>query len=432
MVNGTIVIMCLIGVVLAIALNYKFNLQMGVSAFVFAFIIGVIFMGMRVKEVIALFPTSIYFQVMCLSLFFGYGVVNGTMEAIANHMLYASKEKPWMIVFILTAIGYVLGALGCVPPAIGAILAVMAFNVAIPSGVDPRICVAIGGTGNASGFVVWGACGSIISSTIASVGYEAESHQFTWIACAVAVLVTFVAILIFFFGYKGYKIQKVVDMQKPAEFTREQKLTLIVILVMVFFAVVPGCCKTLGIGGSFMKSVANFCDMQVLCLIGFIVCKFLKLADQKKVIQACPWNTLLLLAGISCLMSVATKAGAVEILTNWLSANIPVALLPLFMVLLGGFLSCFSGGITVVFPMVAPMVPPLVAASGANPLVLFISVLLGAHFTGMSPFSTGGAVFMGSCHDEDMAKKLVTQQLVVCGVSIVLAGIVCTALGFVM
>ena len=81
-VNGTIVILCLIGVALAIFLSYKFNLQMGVSAMVFAFIIGVLFMGLRVKNVIAMFPTSVFFQVMSLSLFFGVGVVNGRMKAV--------------------------------------------------------------------------------------------------------------------------------------------------------------------------------------------------------------------------------------------------------------------------------------------------------------------------------------------------------------
>ena len=87
MSSGAIVILCLAGVALSIILNYKLSLNMGLSALAFAFIIGCLFMGMKVKEVIALFPTSIFFQVMCLSLFFGYGVVNGTMGAIADHML---------------------------------------------------------------------------------------------------------------------------------------------------------------------------------------------------------------------------------------------------------------------------------------------------------------------------------------------------------
>ena len=181
-----------------------------------------------------------------------------------------------------------------------------------------------------------------------------------------------------------------------------------------------------------MKTISGFCDIQVLCLIGFILAHFLKLAKPRDVINACPWNTLILLAGISMLMAVAVQAGAVKIISEWLSANIAKWLLPFFMCLLGAFLSSFSGGITVVFPMVAPIVPALVKASGANPMVLFLAAVLGAHFTGMSPFSTGGAVFMGMNRDESIAKRLVTGQLVVCLIGVVVGGIILTILGVVL
>ena len=430
-VNGTIVILCLVGVALAIFLSYKFNLQMGISAMVFAFIIGVLFMGLRVKAVIAMFPTSVFFQVLALSLFFGVGVVNGTMEAVAKKMLYATRKKPYMLVFMLMIIGFALGILGCVPPAAGAILAVMGFTIAVPSGVDPLICASLGYSCNAGSFVRWGASGAIIDATIAKHGYEAESGAFTWEIFAISAIVSILVIVICFFLWKGYKVKQVVGMEQPAPFTKEQKTTLILILCVVFFAVVPGMLVTWKIGLPLMKTISGFCDIQVLCLIGFILSHFLKLAKPREVINACPWNTLILLAGISMLMSVAVEAGAVKIISDWLTATIPAWLLPFFMCLLGAFLSSFSGGITVVFPMVAPIVPALVESSGGalNPMVLFLAAVMGAHFTGMSPFSTGGAVFMGMNRDESQAKRLVTGQLVVCLIGVVVGGIVLTILG---
>jgi len=432
MINGSIVLLCLLGVALAIVLNYKWNLNMGISAFVFSFIIGVLFMGMRVKNVIALFPTSVFFQVMSLSLFFGYGVINGTMDVIAKKLLYASRKKPYMIVFALMAIGFLLGILGCVPPAAGAILAVMSFSIAVPSGVNPLICAALGFSCNAGSFVKWGASGAIIDATIAANGYETVSAAYTWQIFAGAILITVGVILISFFIWKGYEIKEIVGMEAPKDFTPEQKKTLMLILAVVFFAVVPGILKTWKIGGGFIKTFADFCDIQVLCLIGFIIAKFMKLADQRKVIAAVPWNTLLLLAGISTLMSVAVQAGAVEIISGWLASTIPALLLPCFMCLLGGFLSAFSGGITTVFPMVAPIVPSLVAASGANAMLLFLATILGAHFTSMSPFSTGGSVFLGMNRDESIAKKLVTGQLVVCLVAIAISCGIATVLALFM
>lgn len=431
-VNGTIVILCLVGVALAIFLNYKFNLQMGASAMVFAFIIGVLFMGLRVKNVIAMFPTSIFFQVLALSLFFGVGVVNGTMQAIANKMLYATRKKPYMLFFMLMLIGFALGILGCVPPAAGAILAVMGFTIAVPSGVHPLICASLGYSCNAGSFIRWGASGAIIESTIAANEYEAEAMSFTWQIWGFSMIISIVVMVICFIIWKGYKVKEVVGMTKPEPFTKEQKQTLILILLVVFFAVIPGMLVTWKIGGAFMKTVSGFCDIQVLCLIGFCIAHFLKLAPSREVISKCPWNTILLLGGISMLMSVAVQAGAVKILSTWLGSNVPTWLLPFFMCLVGAFLSSFSGGITVVFPMVAPIVPALVAAAGGgvSPMILFLATVLGAHFTGMSPFSTGGAVFMGMNRDESISKKLVTGQLIVCLIGVVVAGIILTLMGF--
>ncbi len=432
MVNGFLVVLCLIGVALAIFFNYKWNMHMGITALVFAFIIGVLFMGMRVKEVVALFPTSIYFQVMCLSLFFGWGVVNGTMNAIANHILYASRNRPWIIAFALFAISSLLGMIGCTPPAAGAIMAVMIFTVAVPSGMHPLIGCATGFGNNSGSFILWGASGGIISATIAANGYESTANSQTWIIFGLSMLLTAVVVVICFFLYKGYKMNAIPDMEKPAPFTQIQKTNLVVIACVIFLAVVPGVLKNFFGGVKIISTIAGFCDMQVLCLIGFMVCYFLKLAEGKEVIKAVPWNTLLLLGGISTLMSVATKAGAVEIITAWLASNVPVILLPLFCCLLGGFLSAFSGGITTVFPMVAPIIPALVTASGANPVLLFLATVLGAHFTSMSPFSTGGAVFLSTCRDDAMAKKLVTGQLLVCGIAMVVSMVFVTVLAMFM
>lgn len=426
MSNGVIIILCLIGIALSIFLNLKLDLSLGICAFVFAFLIGCLGMGLKFKEVVAMFPTSVYFQVLCLTLFFGFGVVNGTMNAVANHMLYATRNRPWMISFVLFAIGNCLGIIGCVPPAAGAILAVMIFTIAVPAGMHPLIGCAAAYGNNCGSFIPWGASGAIISATIAAQGYSDVAQPMSWKIFIFSVLASLLLVIICFFVFKGYNMRPLPNMEKPEPFSQLHKRNLIVICIVLFFAVVPGVLKGI-IGGAFLTTLTNICDMQFLCLAGFLVCTVLKLADQKKVIAAVPWNTLLLLAGISTLMSVAVKAGAVEIITSWLSANVPAFLLPLFLCLLGGFLSAFSGGITTVFPMLAPMVPALVATTAMNPVYLFTGIVFGAHFTGMSPFSTGGAVFLSQCRDDSMAKKLVTGQLFVSLVGLVLGMVLITA-----
>ena len=83
--SSTAIIICLIGIALAIVLNYKFGVNMGVTGLAVAWIAGCIVMGLKVKDVVALWPNSVVFQLMSITLFFGFAVVNGTMQAIANH-----------------------------------------------------------------------------------------------------------------------------------------------------------------------------------------------------------------------------------------------------------------------------------------------------------------------------------------------------------
>lgn len=113
--SSTAIIICLIGIALAIVLNYKFGVNMGVTGLAVAWIAGCIVMGLKVKDVVALWPNSVVFQLMSITLFFGFAVVNGTMQAIANHLLYKVRNQTWMIAFAIFFIGFILGALGCPP-----------------------------------------------------------------------------------------------------------------------------------------------------------------------------------------------------------------------------------------------------------------------------------------------------------------------------
>lgn len=409
MSSGGIIILCIIGIVISIAIGYKWGVNTGVVAMVCAYIIGCFFMNMRVREVILLWPIRTYFQVMSITLFFGFGVVNGTMQIVANKVVYACRERRWMLTFALFAVGILLGVIGCSPPVAGAILAVMMFTVAVPAGLNPLIACFIMNANNFGSFVLWGASGTIINPNIAANGYEAQSVGWTWASFGLSVVFSLVLTIVLFFIYKGYKINAI-SFDKPEPFTSVQKKNLIIILIVVLLAVIPSVLNQF-FGGPTLKKLAEVADIQMLSMIGFIVCSLMKIADGRAVIKAVPWNTLLLIGGISTLMAVAGEAGVVKMLTEWLSSSVAAILLPALLCLLAGFLSCFSGGITVVFPMLAPMVYGLAQGSGVSPLLMFLAILLGASFTAVSPFSTGGAVFLANCRDENMARKLVVGQL---------------------
>lgn len=410
MSTTTIIIICLLGIAVAIALGYKYGINMGVTGLVFAYIVGCFMMSMKVKEVVALWPNSTVFQLMSITLFFGFAVVNGTMQSVADHLLYKVRNQTWLISFAIFFIAIILGSLGCPPPAANAIMAVIGFSVGLPAGLHPLIIAwAVAHGANIGACMPWSASGSVINSTIVNTGYEAQSGAMTWEFVLAFFAVTFVLLIVLNVIFKGTKL-KAIQVEKPAPFSAIHKKNLIIIIIVVSLVVLPAFLSKF-IGAPWLATFARYADIQMLGMIGFVVCSLMKLADEKTVIKAVPWGTIILVGGIATLMSVATTAGVVDVISNWLNGSVPTFAIPAFLCILGGFLSFFSGGVNTVFPMLAPIVPALVAGTGLRPVTLFIAILLGACYTALSPFSTGGAIFMSNCPDDKVRSKLIGGQL---------------------
>lgn len=408
--SSSAIIVCMIGIIIAIALGYKFNVNMGVTGMVFAWIVGCLMMGMKVKEVVALWPNGVVFQLLSITLFFGFACCNGTMQAVADHLLYAVRNQSWMIGIAIYFIAIVLGAIGCPPPAANAIMAVIGFSIGLPAGLHPVIIAWGVCHGAAIGACMpWAASGAVVNSTIAANGFEAEAAGMTWGFFFAYFLITTIILIVLYFVFKGHKLQTV-NVQKPQPFNDIQKKNLIIIAIVVGLVVIPSMLSKF-VKNPTLGFLASRLDIQMLSFVGFVVCVLMKLADQRAAIKSVPWNTIILVGGIGTLMNVATQAGVVDVISGWLNNSVPEGMMVAFMTLLGGFLSFFSGGINTVFPMLAPIVGTTVAGTAIKPITMFIGILLGACYTALSPFSTGGAIFMSNCQDEKVRGKLITWQL---------------------
>ncbi len=408
--SSSAIIVCMIGIIIAIALGYKFNVNMGVTGMVFAWIVGCLMMGLKVKEVVALWPNAVVFQLLSITLFFGFACCNGTMQAVADHLLYAVRNQSWMIGIAIYFIAIVLGAIGCPPPAANAIMAVIGFSIGLPAGLHPVIIAWGVCHGAAIGACMpWAASGAVVNSTIAANGFEAEAAGMTWEFCFAYFLISTIILMALYIVFKGHKLQTV-NVQKPQPFNDIQKKNLIIIAIVVGLVVIPSMLSKF-VKNPTLGFLASRLDIQMLSFVGFVVCVLMKLADQRAVIKSVPWNTIILVGGIGTLMNVATQAGVVDVISGWLNNSVPESMMVAFMTLLGGFLSFFSGGINTVFPMLAPIVGTTVAGTAIKPVTMFIGILLGACYTALSPFSTGGAIFMSNCQDEKVRGKLISWQL---------------------
>lgn len=418
---GTLLWVVLAAIAASIALSYKLKVNLGIPALIFAYIIGCFILKMRVKEIVALWPTSTVFLLMTITMFFSFAVFNGTLPKVASKILYASRNNIWALPFLLLLVGVIIGGLGAPPPAVNAILAVICFTIAIPAGMSPMLMAIVVVYGGASGtFFPWAVQGSIAKGIMGGfVGDLADGY--TWKIFLAWLMFTVICFAIVYIATKGHKLKKI-DIEKPEPFDKIQKKNLIIIIIVAILIIIPPLFKIMLPKSASIAFLASTLDVQMLAVIGVFVCTVMKLGDEKQaIVKGVPWSTILMLGGVCTLMGVATSAGVTDYIAQWIGSSIPVTLIVPVFTILAAFLSLFSGALTVVFPMLSAMAMPIAVAAGIAPAALFIGIIIGGSATAISPFSTGGATMIANCPDQSQHVKLFNVCLLAAGMGAVIS-----------
>ena len=168
----------------------------------------------------------------------------------------------------------------------------------------------------------------------------------------------------------------------------------------------------------------------MLSIVGAVVCALLRLGDEKKVLlESVPWNTIILVSGVCMLLGVTEATGIFGSVTDILNTNLSQTAIGCILVLLGGFMSFFSGAISVVVPLFLPMVLTVSAGGGHSPTALASAITIGAIMTCTSPFSTAGSFVLSCLPDGKMRDQIFGRQfLLTCLTFIVPVALM--ALGF--
>ncbi len=419
----TLLILSLIAIVVSIAINYKTGINIGVPALIFAYILGCWCCKMKVKEIVACWPTSTLFQLMMITMFFSFGIFNGAMAKLANHLLYKMRKAVVLLPFILLVIAIIIGALGAPPPAVCTIMAVITFSIAQPAGLNPWICAIVVASGGAAGtFFPWAVQGSIIAGHTEKY-LEGQGDKVAYSSAIGFIIYLVLLLLIFWIVTKGYKVKRI-EMDKPEPFNKKQKMTLWIIVIIALLAIIPSLLKLLMPKNAFIKTASGYLDIQMLAIIGAFLCSILKLGDPKESIQkGIPWNTIFMVGGICTLLNMVSAAGVTEYLGGVLNDSVGPKVIIIIFTLLGGFMSTFSGAVNVVFPTLATIAVPYSQAAGISAIPLLVAIAVGASATAISPFSTGGAVAMANCPDQKIAEGLFVKQIILAIVGVVLAAI---------
>lgn len=99
-------------IALAIGIGYRTKINIGLLAIAFSYLIATTLMGLSPKELLHFWPTSLFFTIFSVSLFYNVATTNGTLDVLAQHILYRTRTHPNALYMILYLMATLLSALG--------------------------------------------------------------------------------------------------------------------------------------------------------------------------------------------------------------------------------------------------------------------------------------------------------------------------------
>lgn len=424
----TISLLLVVFFVIAIVIAFVKKVNVGIVGMGFAILLALL-TGLSWKSIISGFPSTVVVTIFAVTLFFGFFAENGTMEYLSSHIMWRFRKFPKFTPYAFFIMAMALAAVGGCDMVVFS--AAMAFPIGKATGMKAHHTGAVCMLGSCCGsFLPWSLHGSTAKSIIETMNDGAWAETATsisWGTFFSSVAVYLVAITIWYFVFKSYKLTEVADMKAPVAATPVQKRSLIIIFCAFLLIVGVPALNSI-IGGTFLNTINSFCGVAPICLIGAIA-NMLLLGNEKVIIKKrIPWNTLIMLSDMGMLLGLGSSLGVNDYLGE-LAQNIPTAIVVPFFVLLAGGMSLFSSSLSVVYPTLLPIAGALAISSGINPVAVMAGIIIGSATTAMSPLSTAGAMLMANCSEDICESSVMFNKMFEIAVSAMIILVGCGVLG---
>lgn len=399
----------------AIVLGYRFKINIGLIAIAFSYVIGSFVMGMPPKDVVATWPLKMFFVIFSVCLFYSFALVNGTLEKLAEHLMYRCRRFPALIPFAIFLSATVIAALGAGYYTVLASMAPITLLLCKRAGLN----VIVGGMavnyGALAGANFPSSQSGIIFRTLMSESGIDIRHAFinaTGIfAATVLVPVVVLGVLVIFGRKRAAARVDLMEVEKPGPFAKEQRITLTMTLIMMVIVLLPPVLSLVLPGNDVIAFANSKMDIGLVATVFSVIALLLRLGEEKKVMSSLPWSTIIMICGVGMLIALAIEAGTIDLIGSWIGNNIPPFLVPVVFGLVAAAMSLFASTLGVVAPALFPLVPAIASSLALDPMVLFIAIVVGSQATSISPFSSGGSLILGSCPDDVEREALLPKLL---------------------
>ncbi|MCR8960668.1 hypothetical protein M0765_023945 [Variovorax sp. S2] len=434
-------------------------INMGVIAFVGAFLVGTLVAGMNTKAIMGGFPADLFLTLVGITYLFALAQNNGTIDWLVRLAVRAVRGRIAAIPWIMFLIAALLTAVGAVSPAAVAIIAPIALGFAAKYGINPLLMglmVVHGAQGG--GFSPISIYGGITNKIVAKAGLPL--NEVATMLASLGVNLS-VSLLLFFLmgGMKLLRQRANADGSAPVvprashgqggaqvygdaegeSFPEERRVA-----ARAENSLMESSRAEAANPGSHayrIATVAGLLALAVLTLffkqdIGFVsisiglVLTLMAPNLQKRALGQVSWPEIMLIVGVSTYVGVMDKMGTIDFVGHSVAGLTSPMVAALLLCFVGAVVSAFASSTAVLGSLIPLAVPFLQGDTGVSAIGFIAAMAVSSTIVDVSPFSTNGALVLANAKGVD--RDVFFRQLMVYGAIVTLVAPVVVWLLFVV
>ena len=407
-------------------------INIGVLAFVGAFLVGTLLAGQKTAEIIDGFPGGLFLTLVGITWLFALAQNNGTIDWLVRLAVRAVKGRLAAIPWIMFLISALLTSVGAVSPGAVAIIAPIALGFAFRYQISPLLMglMVVHGA-QAGGFSPISIYGGITNGVVAEAGLPLSPMT----TFASSFFVNAAVALLLFMVLGGRKLLQAgsgavaavsvphIEIAKPATGPQIFGDSEAEALSPQIGREAGGDANRLTADAAApegaddgnlyqMVTLAGLALLAVLVLafkldIGFVSLSIgLVLAlwapdMQKRAMSQVAWPEIMLITGVSTYVAVLEHMGTIDFVGDSVAQLGTPLIAALLLCFIGAVVSAFASSTAVLGSLIPLAVPFLQAGTGVSAIGFIAAMAVASTIVDVSPFSTNGALVLANAQGID-------------------------------
>ncbi|GHG18287.1 MULTISPECIES: SLC13 family permease [Paracoccus] len=406
-------------------------INMGVLAFVGAFLVGTLLAAQTTSEIIDGFPGGLFLTLVGITWLFALAQNNGTIDWLVRMAVRAVKGRIAAIPWIMFGISALLTAVGAVSPGAVAIVAPIALGFAFRYHISPLLMglMVVHGA-QAGGFSPISIYGGITNGVVQQAGLPLSAM--TTFAASFFVNAAVAGILFMVLGGRSLMSARL-DGIEPVNVPHVEIARAATGPQIFGDSEAQALTKRVSRegGGDSNRLVAEVEEgrepdgtpYQIFTLAGLVLLAVLVLAFnldigfvaltiglalalwnptmQKRAMAQVAWPEIMLITGVSTYVAVLQAMGTIDFVGDSVAGMASPLLAALMLFFIGAVVSAFASSTAVLGSLIPLAVPFLQGESGVGAIGFIAGMAVASTIVDVSPFSTNGALVLANAHGID-------------------------------